>query len=341
MRKKALVAFLKELAAAWSEQRVPSMGAALAYYAMFSIAPLLFIAIAIAGLFFGADAVRGAVFAQLADLMGQESAQAIQEMLAHVSHPATGTIATVAGAVGLLLGASGVFSELQSAMDVIWRVPAKAKPGGVWGFVRTRLLTFGMVLGLGFLVVVSLLLSTALAALGKWWGGYLEGWQYVAQALDVVVNLAVLTGVFGAIFKFMPSKPVPWRDVWVGAAVTAALFTIGKFLIGLYLGKSSVASSFGAFGSVVVVMAWVYYSAQIFYLGAEFGWVYSHRRRPQLAAAAPATPAPDPVLERRKNAFDRRRPRRRTPRLAYPAAFFAGALAGALTRLRGLQSANR
>lgn len=334
MRKKALVGFVKELASSWSDQRVPSMGAALAYYAMFSIAPLLFIAIAIAGLFFGAEAVRGAVFAQLADLMGRESAQAIQEMLAHVSRPATGTFATVAGGVGLLLGASGVFSELQSAMDVIWRVPPQAKPAGIWGFLRTRLLTFGMVLGLGFLVVVSLLLSTALAALGKWWGGYLEGWQYVAQALDVVVNLVVLTGVFGAIFKFMPTKPVPWRDVWVGAAVTAVLFTIGKFLIGLYLGKSSVASSFGAFGSVVVVMVWVYYSAQIFYLGAEFGWVYSHRYGSRREPAHPASPAPGPGSDRRKSAFDRRKPRRRYPRLAYPAAFFAGALAGAFARIR-------
>src|SRR5579859_1297732 len=333
MRKQVLD-FVKELAASWSEQRVPSMGAALAYYAMFSIAPLLFIAISMAGLFFGADAVRGAVFAQLADLMGQTSTQAIQELLAHVSQPKTGALGAVIGAVGLLLGASGVFSELQSAMDVIWRVPAQAKPSGIWGFLRTRLLTFGMVLGLGFLVVVSLLLSTALAALGKWWGGYLEGWQYLAQVLDLVVNLLVLAGVFGAIFKFMPSRPVQWRDVWIGAAVTALLFTIGKFLIGLYLGKSSVASSFGAFGSVVVVMVWVYYSAQIFYLGAEFGWVYSHRfgsrrDRPGMAlrdANAPEAPAPKVVAIPMQ---DRRR-QKKYPRLSYPAAFLAGALLGAL-----------
>ena len=329
--RKTLVDFLKELGASWSEQRVPSMGAALAYYAMFSIAPLLFIAISIAGLFFGAEAVRGAVFEQLRDLMGQNSAQAIQEMLAHVSQPKTGLIGTVVGAAGLLLGASGVFAELQAAMDVIWRVPAQAKPSGVWGFLRTRLLTFGMVLGLGFLVVVSLLLSTALAALGKWWGGYLEGWQYLAQALDFGVNLIVLTGVFGAIFKFMPSQRVPWRDVWVGAAVTAVLFTIGKFLIGLYLGKSSVASSFGAFGSVVVVLVWVYYSAQIFYLGAEFGWVYAHRfgsrRDKQHAEASESSSIAGPT-------HDRRRPKT-YPRLSYPAAFLAGALLGALRSVRG------
>jgi membrane protein len=339
MRKQVLD-FLKELAASWSEQRVPSMGAALAYYAMFSIAPLLFIAIAIAGLFFGADAVRGAVFAQLADLMGQESAKAIQEMLAHVSEPKTGVIGTVLGAAGLLLGASGVFAELQAAMDVIWRVPSQAKPNGIWGFLHTRLLTFGMVLGLGFLVVVSLLLSAALAALGKWWGGYLEGWQYLAQALDLAVNLIVLTGAFGAIFKFMPSRPVPWRDVWVGAAVTAVLFTIGKFLIGLYLGKSSVASSFGAFGSAVIVMVWVYYSAQIFYLGAEFGWVYAHRfgsRREKAPGAAPATAArlEAPVARPVAAPIAIRPGRKSYPRLSYPAAFLAGALLGALRSVRG------
>jgi membrane protein len=328
--RKQVVGFAKDLASSWSEQRVPSMGAALAYYAMFSIAPLLFIAIAIAGLFFGAEAVRGAVFAQLADLMGQNSAQAIQEMLAHVSQPKTGMVATGLGVAGLLLGASGVFAELQSAMDVIWRVPPQAKPSGIWGFLRTRLLTFGMVLGLGFLVVVSLLLSTALAALGKWWGAYLEGWQYLSQALDIVVNLLVLTGVFGAIFKFMPSRPVPWRDVWVGAAVTAVLFTVGKFLIGLYLGKSSVASSFGAFGSVVVVMVWVYYSAQIFYLGAEFGWVYAHRfgsRREKAAQPRVAVPA--------GAAIQIRPGRKAYPRLSYPAAFLAGAFLGALRSIRG------
>src|SRR4051812_13997942 len=337
--KKQVLDFIKELAASWSEQRVPSMGAALAYYAMFSIAPLLFIAISIAGLFFGAEAVRGAVFEQLAGLMGQNSAQAIQELIAHVSQPKTGVLGAAIGAAGLLLGASGVFAELQSAMDVIWRVPPQAKPSGIWGFVHTRLLTFGMVLGLGFLVVVSLLLSTALAALGKWWGGYLEGWQYLGQALDLVVNLLVLTGVFGAIFKFMPSRPVQWRDVWVGAAVTAILFTVGKFLIGLYLGKSSVASSFGAFGSVVIVMVWVYYSAQIFYLGAEFGWVYAHRfgsRRDQARigiseskSLAESKPGSNPIPM-----VDRRRPKT-YPRLSYPTAFLAGALLGALRSVRG------
>jgi membrane protein len=334
--RRQILDFVKELAASWSEQRVPSMGAALAYYAMFSIAPLLFIAISIAGLFFGADAVRGAVFEQLADLMGQNSAQAIQEMLAHLSEPKTGVLGTAIGAAGLLLGASGVFAELQSAMDVIWRVPPQAKPKGIWGFVRTRLLTFGMVLGLGFLVVISLLLSTALAALGKWWGGYLGGWDYLAQALDLVVSLLVLTGVFGAIFKFMPSRPVQWRDVWVGAAMTAVLFTVGKFLIGLYLGKSSVASSFGAFGSVVIMVVWVYYSAQIFYLGAEFGWVYAHRfgsRRDPARMAPPPLQKPIPESER-VPMQDRRRPKA-YPRLSYPTAFLAGAVLGALRSVRG------
>ena len=329
MRPKEALGLAKDAIKAWSDQRAPSMGAALSYYATFSIAPLLFIAIAIAGFFFDADAVRGAVFAQLADLMGDTGAKAIQEMLGHVSQPKTGMLATAAGVAGLLLGASAVFAELQAALDVIWRVPAQAKPAGVWGFLRQRLLSLGMVLGLGFLVVVSLLLSTILAAFGKWWGAFIA-WQLLAQGLDIVISLVVLTGVFAAIFKLMPSTPVSWRDVWPGAALTALLFTLGKFAIGLYIGKSSVASSFGAFASLVIVMVWVYYSAQIFLFGAELTSVYAHRygsRRERQAAqvtvqAAVTRLAPLPR-------------RRRLPKVTYPAAFFAAALLGAWRSGRG------
>ena len=306
--------------AGWMEDEAPSKGAAIAYYAMFSMAPLLFLIISIAGLFFGADAVRGAVFGQVADLMGDNGAEAIQEMLAHVSEPKTGAWATVIGIVVLVFGATTVFAQLQAALDAIWEVPpevAKAqKRNAIWTFVQGRLLSFGLVLALAFLIVVSLLLSAAMSALGKWWGPAFGEWETVAHVFNLAVSFGMLTLVFAAIYKFMPRAPIEWRDVWVGAAVTAGLFTVGKFLIGLYLGKSDVGSSFGAFGSIIIVMVWVYYSAQIFLLGAEFTWEYAHAsgsRRgksaskdnlgeatvPSPSALAPA--AAVPILERRRN----------------------------------------
>jgi len=294
------VRMLKDAFTAWWNDQAPSKGAALAYYSMFSIAPLLYLIISIAGLVFGPDAVRGMVFDQIAALMGQNGAEAIREMLAHVSEPRTGSMTTAVSIAVLLFSASSVFGQLQTALDTIWRVPEaekrKEQTNGAWSFVRSRLLTFGMVLGLAFLVTVSLLLSAALSALGKWWGPFFGQWEAVAQFLDVVVNFGVLTVVFGAIYKLMPRAHIQWRDVWVGALVTALLFVIGKFLIGLYLGKGDVGSSFGAFGSIVIVMVWVYYSAQIFLLGAEFTWVYAHARgsrrgeQPQKASLGEATP---------------------------------------------------
>jgi membrane protein len=201
-------------------------------------------------------------------------------MLAHVSEPKTGTWATALSIAVLLFGASTVFGQLQTALDTIWRVPAAEKEhekrSGLWTFIRSRLLTFGMVLGLAFLVTVSLILSSALSALGKWWAPFFGRWETVAHLLDVVVNFGVLTVVFAAIYKLMPRATIHWRDVWVGSFVTVALFVVGKVLIGLYLGKSDVGSSFGAFGSLVIVMVWIYYSAQIFLLGAEFTWAYAH-----------------------------------------------------------------
>jgi len=303
------VRMLRDAVTAWWSDQAPSKGAALAYYSMFSIAPLLYLIISIAGLFFGPDAVRGMVFDQIASLMGQNGAEAIREMLAHVSEPKTGAMTTVVSIAVLLFSASSVFGQLQTALDTIWRVPEaekrKEQANGAWSFVRSRLLTFGMVFGLAFLVTVSLLLSAALSALGKWWGPFFGQWEPVAHVLDIVVNFGVLTVVFGAIYKLMPRAHIQWRDVWVGALVTALLFVIGKFLIGLYLGKGDVGSSFGAFGSIVIVMVWIYYSAQIFLLGAEFTWVYAHARgsrrgeRTQKAnlgeASAPMSPAASPV----------------------------------------------
>lgn len=297
-------------AAGWMEDDAPSKGAAIAYYAMFSMAPLIFLIISIAGLFFGADAVRGVVFEQVADLMGENGAQAIEEMLAHVSEPKTGLWATVIGVLVLAFGATTVFAQLQAALDAIWKVPpelAKAqKRNALWTFIQGRLLSFGLVLALAFLIVVSLLLSAAMSALGKWWGPAFGEWETAAHIVNLAVSFGMLTLVFAAIYKVMPRAHIEWRDVWVGAAVTAALFTIGKFLIGLYLGKSDIGSSFGAFGSIIIVMVWVYYSAQVFLLGAEFTWVYAHesgsRRAParQELAEAPVMPVA-PMVERRRS----------------------------------------
>lgn len=284
---------LRKTVVGWMADDAPSKGAAIAYYAMFSMPALLFIMIAVAGLFFGVDAVRGAVFAQVADLMGESGADAVREMLANVSGPETGAWRTLASMAVLIFGATTVFAQLQSALDAIWEVPpaAKAQQNAVWTFVRSRLLSFGLVLSLAFLIVVSLLFSAAIGALGKWWGPAFGRWEMFAHVANLVVGFGLLTVVFAAIFKFMPRAQIQWRDVWVGAAVTSLLFAVGKFLIGLYLGKGDVASSFGAFGSIVIVMVWVYYSAQIFLLGAKFTWVYAHESGSRRRGAAPAQTA--------------------------------------------------
>ena len=266
---------VKATFSSWLDDYAPSMGAALAYYTMFSIAPLLLIVISTAGLIFGEEAVRGEIFGQLRGLMGDEGARAVQSLLESVSSPEEGKAGTIIGTVLLLIGATTVLSELQDAFDRIWHVPPKDKEGGVWGVLRSRLLSFGMILGIGFLMMVSLVFSAALAALGKWWGPFFSDLEIIVGAVNFVFSFALATTVFAMLYKFMPRVTIHWRDVWAGAAVTALLFTIGKSLIGLYIGKSAVSSGFGAAGSLVVVLVWVYYSAQIFLLGAEFTKVYS------------------------------------------------------------------
>jgi membrane protein len=208
-------------------------------------------------------------------LLGSDAAKAVEGMLASVSKPAEGIISTVIGVLLLLVGATTVFGELQDALDRIWRAPARDRSGGLWGLLRARLLSFGLILGIAFLLMVSLVLSAVVAALGKWWSGAFGSWELVAQVLNVGLGFALTTGVFAMIYKIMPRVSVQWHDVWIGAAVTALLFTVGRFLIGLYIGKSGVASGFGAAGSLVIVFIWVYYSAQIFLIGAEFTWIYA------------------------------------------------------------------
>lgn len=292
---------VKGATTAWVADYAPSMGAALSYYCVFSLAPLLLIVISIAGLVFGQEAVRGEVFMQLQGLLGSEASSAVEGLLASVSQPAEGVAATAIGAVLLLLGATSVFGELQDALDRIWRAPARDRSGGLWGLVRARLLSFGMILGIAFLLVVSLVVSAGVAALGKSWSGALGAlgdWALLAQLIDLVLGFVLTTTVFAMIYKIMPRVSVKWRDVWLGAVVTAVLFTAGRFLIGLYIGRSNLASGFGAAGSLIVVFVWVYYSAQIFLLGAEFTWIYAKTfgsmrdLQPQLlaktAAAAPS-----------------------------------------------------
>ena len=251
------------------------MGAALAYYTAFSLAPLLLIVMAIAGLVFGADAARGEIFGQLRALMGDAAAKGIEAMLVSVSKPAEGITATLVGAVVLFIGATTVFGELQDALDRIWRAPARDKHGGLWRLLRARVLSFGMIFGIAFLLMVSLVLGAGMAALGKWWGGVFGGWAALAQAVNAIASFAMTTGVFAFIYKVMPRVKVHWLDVWLGAVITALLFTVGKTLIGLYIGKTGIASGFGAAGSIVVVLVWVYYSAHVFLMGAEFTWIYA------------------------------------------------------------------
>jgi membrane protein len=267
---------------AWSADYASSMGAALSYYALFSIAPLLLIVIGVAGFFFGADAARGELFAQVSGLIGADGARAVEGLVANARKPESGILAMVTGTVLLIMGASTVFGELQNALDRIWRAPQVAQGGagvkGWWMLIRTRLASFGMILAIAFLLMVSLVLSAVVSALGDWWGLHFIDW---------LLSFALMTVLFAAIYKTIPRVRIAWRDVWVGAAVTAALVAVGKVLIGLYIGKSSIASVFGAAGSLVVLMVWVYYSAQVFLLGAEFTRLYAEEEGSR-AAPAPA-----------------------------------------------------
>ena len=259
----------------WVDDFAPSMGAAISYYTVFSLAPLLVIVIAVAGAVFGREAVQGEIVGQLQGLIGREGAIAVQGLIKSASEPAKGLVAGAISIVVLLVGATTVFAELQSALDRIWHVPEKEKPSGLWAVLRARVLSFGLILGLAFLLMVSLSVSAGISAFGSFASGLLPGWEVLLQGINMLLSVGITTVLFAMIFKFMPSVEIEWSDVWVGSVVTAVLFEFGKFAIGLYLGKSGVNESFAAAGSLVVLLAWVYYAAQIFLLGAEFTKVYS------------------------------------------------------------------
>ncbi len=259
----------------WLDDYAPSMGAALAYYTVFSVAPLVLIVIAVAGLVFGQEASQGEVVEQLQLLMGEEAAQAVQEMLRSVHQPARGTLATIGGVAVLLVGATTVFAELQNSLDRIWRAPARTS-SGVWNLVRARLLSFGMILAIGFLMIVSLVASAALAALATWWQPVFGSYERMASAFNTGLSFVFLAVSFALIYKLIPRVSIAWRDVWLGAIVTALLFNFGKLLIGQYIGRTAITSTFGAAASIAVLLIWVYYAAQIFLLGAEFTRVYAY-----------------------------------------------------------------
>ncbi len=276
MKLKVLAELTKEAVSEWSSDNASRLSAALAYYTIFSIAPLLVIVLAIVGIILGQEAARGDVMGQMAGILGPQGASAMESIAERAQRPASGIIATVISLVVLVFGASGVFYELQTSLNTIWDVERKAA-GGVIGIIKTRLVSFSIIPVIGFLLVVSLVASAAIAAFGQFLGDLFPGAGVLLQILNFLMSFVIIAVLFGLIYKFLPDVKIRWRDVWVGAAVTSLLFSLGKIGIGLYLGKSAVASAYGAAGSLVVLLAWVYYSAQIFFFGAEFTQVYANK----------------------------------------------------------------
>jgi membrane protein len=264
----------KETYNEWNRHQAPKLGAALSYYTVLSLAPLLIVVLTVVGIALGKQAARGEIVGQLQSMLGQQGARAIETVITNADKPATGTVASILGLITLFIGASGVFAELRDSLNRIWDVPAK-ESSGVVSMIRQRFLSFGMVLAIGFLLLVSLVISAALTAEGKFMGGVMPIPPFVLETVNLVVSIGFITVLFALIFRFLPDERVPWKDVWLGAFMTSLLFTIGKFLIGVYLGKAGIGSAYGAAGSLVIVLVWVYYSAQIFFFGAEFTHVFA------------------------------------------------------------------
>ena len=280
---------IRETYSEWGKDKAPQQAAALAFYTIFSLAPLLLVVISIAGLVWGREAAHGAMMRQMEGLLGRQGAQMLQTMMQHVSRPGTNVATAAIGIAILLMGAGGVFSRLQEMMNTIWDV--QPKPGlSLWIRLRERFLSFGMLLGVGFLLLVSLVVSAGLSALGRYMSGWTPGREVISQAINALVSIGVVGSLFAMIFKVLPDVHIAWRDVWIGALATAVLFTIGKSLIGLYLGKSAVSSAYGAAGSLVVILLWLYYSAQILFFGAEFTKVWARRHGKGIQPASTAVP---------------------------------------------------
>jgi membrane protein len=297
MKPRVLWELLQEAGNEWLEDKAPRLGAALAYYTIFALAPLLLIVIAVAGFVFGEDAARGELFEQIRGLVGDRGAAAIEAMVANANQKEANTLATIVGVAMLLVGAAGLFGQLQDALNTVWEV--QPKPGrGLWGFLRDRFLSFTMVLGCAFLLLVSLVVSAVLAALGSLFGD----WQasVVGQLINIAVSFGVITGLFAMIYRFLPDVQLAWKDVWLGAAITALLFTVGKWLIGLYLGHSSIGSAYGAAGSLAVLLVWLYYSAQIFLFGAELTKAYADKHGSRIVPLPNAEPVTEKARARQR-----------------------------------------
>jgi len=281
----------------WGDQG-PRLGAAMAFYTALSLSPLLLVVVAIAGLGFGQEAARGEIVHQIHDVVGNEAAVFIEQMIAKSSSVSDGIWAGIVALVTLLFGASGVFAELQSALNTIWKVPGKKSSGGFLTVVRERLLSFSLVCGTAFLLLVSLVISAILSGINGKVAGWMPEWSVLAQVLNFAINLALTTLLFAMIFKWLPETKLYWSDVWIGAAVTAVLFALGRFLIGLYLGRAAVGSAYGAAGAFVVLLVWVYYSTQILLLGAELTFVYATKygHGVETREAPPGQPADSPKL---------------------------------------------
>ena len=275
MKRKSIWQFLKTTINEWVEAEPFQLAAALSYYTLFSLAPLLLIAIGIAGFIFGREAAQNQIVETLQGMIGQDSAETVQEMIqASNEKPKTGMISTVIGFVALLFGAGGVVGQLQTSLNRMWEVTPK--PGqGIWGFLRQRFFSFAMVLSIGFLLLVSLVVTALLSSFTGILSSFLGDATLVAHAVDILVSFGFVTLLFALIYKYVPDVEIQWKDVWVGAALTAILFTVGKYLIGLYIGTSGVSSTFGAAGSLITILVWVYYSSLIFFLGAEFTRIYA------------------------------------------------------------------
>ncbi len=297
---------IKETLTSWNDDKAPRMGAALSYYTAFSLAPVLVMVISIAGLAFGREAAQGQIVGQLEGLLGHDAAAVVQTMLVAANRPGAGVIASVVGLLTLLIGATGVVVELQDALNTVWKVIPK--PGrGIRGLIRDRILSLGLILGLGFLLLVSLVMSAGLEVVGGVLGRFIPGWVIMGYILAYAVSLFVVAALIGVIFKFLPDVVVSWKDVWIGALGTSVLFHAGKYLIGIYLGRAGIGSAFGTAGALAVLLVWIYYSAQLVLLGAEFTKCYaerfgSHVRPTKNAVAAPETPLARLAMEKQLKA---------------------------------------
>jgi len=279
---------LKELAREYWANRPMELAAALSYYTLLSLAPLVLMTVAVAGLIFERATVERRIVTEMGLLIGSEGSEVVQTVLRHARDPAKGTLSVVIGTAVLLLGATTVFAQLQSSLNRIWKVEESShgSAGMLWLFVKERLLSLAMVLAVGFLLLVSLVISAAVAAIGEALGGVSNA-GLVLEALNLLVSLIVVTALFATIFKVLPDAPVAWRDVWVGAVTTSVLFTVGKSLIGLYLGRTSIGSPYGAAGSLVVMTVWVFYASMIVFLGAELTYLRSKQRATSCRSRAP------------------------------------------------------